>query len=388
MKSGASSVFPPVFFTSLSGFIYRCIACLLQPLASVFTLLACRRRQRLSACQVSVSLPIIVVGNISVGGTGKTPLLIALAHRLQADGWRVAVISRGYGGSQQHKSYWLSAEDSAEVVGDEPYLIHQTLGCPVVVGADRVASVRSIESKQAADVILSDDGLQHYALPRHIELAVIDGARGLGNARCLPAGPLREAPARLQQVDIVVVNGEPNLSIQKQLQPWLAPNSDLPHSSSSQLPNWLTGQQAQPSDVSPLPVVGVSSLAACGWYSVKTNQPVDVTALHHNLNHDSCLVVAGIGFPQRFFNSVAEQGIVAEHKAYPDHFDYSADKVRDWADRTVLMTAKDAVKCRPFAQDNWFYLAVAAQLPEHCYGALLQLLATTKTAKDSSARIN
>jgi len=153
-------------------------------------------------------VPVIVVGNITLGGTGKTPLLMALVKQLQQAGMKPGVISRGYGRQSQEAIVLASPSSTASDLGDEPYMIYHTSDCPLAVGRDRNAVLNALLASHDCDVILSDDGLQHYRLPRQLEIAVVDGSRGLGNHLCLPAGPLREPPSRLKEVDFVVVNGE------------------------------------------------------------------------------------------------------------------------------------------------------------------------------------
>ncbi|MEH6467801.1 MAG: tetraacyldisaccharide 4'-kinase, partial [Porticoccus sp.] len=180
---------------------------LLVPLSWLFRAVVTVRRyyQQKVKPNPSLSVPVIVVGNISVGGTGKTPLLLALASHLKEQGYRPGVISRGYGGSASGYPILVSAESIAAEVGDEPLLLASA--CPVVVDPDRYRAAKSLLEQTDCDLILSDDGLQHYRLPRDIEIAVVDGERGFGNGQCLPAGPLREPVSRLQYFDFILTNG-------------------------------------------------------------------------------------------------------------------------------------------------------------------------------------
>ena len=157
---------------------------------------------------VETSVPVIVVGNVSVGGTGKTPFVIWLAEQLKQRGRRVGIVTRGYRGRGTQWPQPVTADSDPYEVGDEPVLLARRTGCPVVAGPDRVACVEALIKETRVDVVLSDDGLQHYRLARRFEIAVVDGVRGMGNELCLPAGPLREPPGRLQEVDAIVVNGE------------------------------------------------------------------------------------------------------------------------------------------------------------------------------------
>ena len=306
---------------------------LLTPLSGLFSALAARRRRRQTAAAEAIAAPVIVVGNITLGGTGKTPLLIALVKHLQTRGYTPGVISRGYGGHAPHYPYRLTTDSKPESVGDEPLLIFQATACPVVVGPDRAAAAKQLLAQSDCDVILSDDGLQHYRLARALEIAVIDGQRGLGNGCCLPAGPLREPPSRLQEVDLVVVNGDET--------------------------------QSHPA------LLGVArhsmTLAPSGWYSVQDNKHLPVAQLPCD---NGVAAVAGIGNPQRFFNTLAALGVKAQTRAFADHHHYCPEDFAFAGQGALLMTAKDAVKCQAFARPNWWYLGVDAQLPGPFWQAL------------------
>lgn len=241
-----------------------------------------------------VPVPVIVVGNITVGGTGKTPLIIALASWLQQQGYRPAVISRGYGRKSEEEITRVTAENSAEEAGDEPLLIASATGVPVYVGVDRVAVAERAVMDQSCNLILSDDGLQHYRLHRDIEIAVVDGERRLGSGLCLPAGPLRERRDRLQQVDAVVVNGE-DMRLQPQ-------------------PLYLLGRE--PGDK-----ISLDELAG------KT--------VH---------AVAGIGNPERFFTMLRHSGIEVITHPFPDHHQYNDEELNFADAHPVVTTEKDAVK--------------------------------------------
>ena len=186
------------------------VSWLLLPVTALFCLISILRRAlyRLGVLkQFNAPVPVIVIGNISVGGTGKTPLLIELCQQLITMGYKPGVISRGYGGHSVHWPVSVTSDSSAAIVGDEPLLIHCRSGCPVVVGPDRKADIDLLLSRHECDLILSDDGMQHYRMGRSAEIAVIDGTRGFGNGYCLPSGPLREPVSRLKTVDMIVVNG-------------------------------------------------------------------------------------------------------------------------------------------------------------------------------------
>ncbi len=266
-------------------------------------------------------VPVVVVGNITVGGSGKTPLVIALCEALRARGWHPGVVSRGYGGRADAPRA-VDARDDPAVVGDEPPIVAQA-GIPVWIGRDRPAAARALlAAHPECDVIVGDDGLQHYALARDVEIAVVDDARGLGNGFMLPAGPLREPPSRLGEVDAVVrLVDEPR-------------ESDDPRTT------YMT-QVAQP------------------WRNVAdASRTADVARWRGEGVH----AVAGIGNPERFFASLRKQGIVATEHAFPDHHPFRAPDVA-WPGATaILMTQKDAVKCAAFADERFWYLPVRASV--------------------------
>ncbi|MGJ0491560.1 tetraacyldisaccharide 4'-kinase [Methylobacter sp.] len=270
----------------------------------------------------SLPVPVIVIGNITVGGTGKTPLVIWLAGQLQLAGYKPGIISRGYGGSAQ-QTQAVFADSSPTEVGDEPVLLAVRTHCPVYVNANRVEAGKALlKAHPECDVIISDDGLQHYRLQHDVEIVVIDGAKGFGNGALLPAGPLREPTSKLAHVDAIVING----GLQKALPIKVAPSVDMQFKSGS-FYNLIDSNKT------------------CGAEEF-ANQKV--------------LVVAGIGNPERFFQQLQQMGLHFESKAYPDHHAFSAaDFALETAD-VILMTEKDAVKCRAFAKPNFWVLPVNA----------------------------
>lgn len=309
----------------------------LLPLTLVFIVLANARRYWIERyIQKRLVTPVIVVGNISVGGTGKTPLLISLVKQLQQQGYTPGVISRGYGGTVSHYPYLLDASSTAAEAGDEPVTIYQQTGCNVCVGPDRIAAARLLED-QSCDVLVSDDGLQHYRLGRDIEIAVVDGQRGLGNGWRLPVGPLREPRSRLKTVDWVVVNSPAEHFVL----PGLADLFYVPMQICAQdVINLQTGEK----------------VSATEFGSTRVN------------------AVAGIGNPQRFHTTLTQMGIAAELHAFPDHHAFAASDLQFSNGFPVVMTEKDAVKCREFAQPNWFYVPIKASLPDSFWLALQQKL--------------
>lgn len=266
-------------------------------------------------------VPVIVVGNINIGGTGKTPLVIWLVARLQLAGYNPGVISRGYGGKARSPAQVTADSDPLEV-GDEPVLIAKLSQRPVFVHANRtLAGQALLTAHPDCNVIISDDGLQHYRLQRDVEIVVIDGAKGLGNNALLPAGPLREPKSRLNEVDALIINGKLNAPLK-----------------SNQVP------------------VMEMQLEADFFYNLKT--PDNICG-PEAFAGQQVLAIAGIGNPQRFFLQLGQMGIQFASKAYPDHYVFQAT---DFAESTdvVVMTEKDAVKCKAFAKPNFWVLPVKA----------------------------
>lgn len=304
----------------------------LLPLMWLFRGLSFLRRWWLTRfCRSRLEVPVIVVGNITLGGTGKTPLLIALARYLGARGFRPGVISRGYGGHAPHYPYLLTPHSTAAEVGDEPLSIFEATGCPVCVGADRVASAQLLIA-QGCDLLLSDDGLQHYRLERDIEIAVVDGQRGFGNGFCLPVGPLREPLSRLSEVDLIVVNGEPS----------------------------ATFEFSYPSYPYQM------DLVADHWVRLVDNQQLPLARFATGTRVNA---IAGIGNPHRFYHSLRKLGLVPVEHDFPDHHAYDAEDFHFDELLPVVMTVKDAVKCRAFLDQvqpsaDWYALVVNAELPQ------------------------
>lgn len=311
---------------------------LLWPLQWLFLLLSSTRRwayQRGWLRVTTLPVPVIVVGNINVGGSGKTPVTLALVRALQAAGWRPGIIARGYGGKGPFPLQ-VQADTMAQACGDEPKLLQQRLQVPVVVAPDRVAAGRMLlAAHPEVNVLLSDDGLQHYALARSLEMVVIDGQRGFGNGWRLPMGPLREPLSRLAQVDMLLQNG----------------GSSLQHPQA-----WRFALKPQ------------------GWRRVRDQQPIDA------LPAGDLVALAGIAAPQRFFVTLQQLGVsVRATHAFADHQPYSAALLQPLAaGKILLMTEKDAVKCAAFAGDHWYYLAVDAELPEPALALIMQSLSGFK----------
>jgi len=269
--------------------------------------------------------PVIVVGNLTVGGTGKTPLVAWLAQQLSLTGLRVGIVSRGYGRSGASPES-VHAESSWRDVGDEPMLLASLTGCEVVVARDRFEGAQKLVAL-GVDVVITDDGLQHLRLARDCEIVVIDGARGFGNGRLLPAGPLREPPSRLHDADIVVVNGTPE-------------HASLRAGLDDGLQMSLSGAEAH----------RVDGLAA----------PEPLEHFRGRRVH----AVAGIGNPQRFFRDLRARGIEIIEHPFPDHHPFTRAELTFSDDLPVLMTQKDAVRCREIAAARLWYVPVVAQFSD------------------------
>lgn len=305
----------------------------LRPLAALYGRIAVLRRaayRRGWLRSHRAGVPVIVVGNLTVGGTGKTPLVIWLAEQLRSTGQRPGVVLRGYAGSARGPRLVTADADAAEV-GDEAALVARRLGCPVAIGVRRVDAAKLLVA-QGCTVVLADDGLQHLALRPDLTIAVIDGARGFGNGALLPAGPLREPSGTLRNMDIVVMHGTDTRGV--------ARGTDALHMQLDPGPprTLLTGEE----------------------------ESLDV--LRRTRPH----AIAGIGNPARFFDMLRVLGADPLEHAFPDHHRYSAADLAFDDDRCIVMTEKDAVKCRAFATERMCYLPVAARFPERDAARLLR----------------
>ena len=295
----------------------------LWPLSKLYQMAVFLRRIWLQVfCQRQFQVPVIVVGNLTVGGAGKTPLVMALVKAFQEKGLRTGVVSRGYGALVTQFPHDVARDDTAAQVGDEPLLIARTCACPVVIAPERADAVQYLLEKYQSQIIISDDGLQHYKMGRAIEIVVIDGTRLFGNNLCLPAGPLREGRRRLSSADFLVVNG-------------------------GQWPGAWTMTLAS----------GPLRQLATGRLVESSGLPTPVAA------------VAAIGNPGRFFSTLSDLGISFRSYAFPDHHRFVPGDLK-LAEKSVVMTEKDAVKCQSFAADNWFVLPVEAKLSDSFWQAL------------------
>ena len=303
---------------------------LLWPLSWLFRLVVAIRRGLYNAGLLHserLPVPVIVVGNISVGGTGKTPLVLWLAAKLRERGYHPGIISRGFGGTNQSPRAVQPGSDATEC-GDEPVLLARRGHCPVWIGRDRVATAQALlAAHPGCNIIISDDGLQHYRLARDAEIAVIDGARGLGNGLLLPAGPLREPPSRLDEVDAVVVRGPAT--------PIAPPRYAM-------------------------------TLDPAGLRNVKdASRRVEAGHFQGLRVH----AVAGIGNPKQFFDTLISMGVTHTPHAFADHHAFTASDLAFSDCDAVVMTEKDAVKCEAFAADIHWALQVDAHVDDalvHC----------------------
>lgn len=252
-------------------------------------------------------MPVIVVGNITVGGTGKTPLVIAMVDAVQRAGFKPGIILRGYHGKSRQWPCIVTQNSDPRLVGDEAVLLAIKTNAPIVSGKNRAADCKMLLEHFECDVIISDDGLQHYALARDVEIAVVDGDRQFGNGFCLPAGPLREPVSRLNTVDVILTNGESRLS-----------------------ENSMT---------------------------FVLDDIVSVRDPHKKLPehcHGSIIAIAGIGNPDRFFKQLRDRHFVFETRCFPDHHSFCANDLLTLSCDVILMTEKDAIKCRSFVDERCY----------------------------------
>ncbi|NVJ51499.1 MAG: tetraacyldisaccharide 4'-kinase [Gammaproteobacteria bacterium] len=276
------------------------------------------------------ALPVIVVGNISVGGTGKTPFILWLADYFQQQGLTVAIVSRGYGAHSDQYPLIVTEQTLASECGDEPKLLANASGAVVVVDPNRVRAIKMIEQTLTVDIIIADDGLQHYAMARDLEICLIDGYRQFGNGLLLPFGPLREPTSRLASCDVIMQNsGEPKLPFMMTMEPLF-------------LQNLATGERL--------------SLDERKW------------------PFEQYSAICGLANPVKFERTLAEFKEPAEFKAFADHYPFSATDLANYNDQPLVMTEKDAVKCSTFARKNWWFLCVRPKVNEAASQQLTQKL--------------
>jgi tetraacyldisaccharide 4'-kinase len=301
---------------------------LLWPLSLPFRSIVFLRRQLYKSKILKTykaAAPVIVVGNLTVGGSGKTPLVVAIVKLLRENGYKPGVISRGYGGSTSYPCL-LDEQSSAKQVGDEPLLIKKLAACAVVVDPDRPSAARYLLENTDCNIIVSDDGLQHYALERDIEIVAINASYRFGNGLCLPVGPLREPMTRLKSVDMKVVTGGAALN---------------------------------------------DEYAA----SLVTGEVYNLLNPTRKLNPQVGQVdaVAGIAHPERFFTSLQKQGFILQRHIFSDHYPFQKNDFTG-LQLPIVMTEKDAMRCIIFAQANMWVLPITLHLPDSFKSQLLKLL--------------
>jgi tetraacyldisaccharide 4'-kinase len=338
------------FWYSHDG-ISRIASGLLWPLSLLFrATVMLRRRAYRKGWLASFRIPVvvIVVGNIVVGGSGKTPLIVGLVQLLRAAGYRPGIVSRGYGAQPGYWPRHVYSDSDARQSGDEPLLLARRCRCPVVIAPDRVLAARTLLDDYDCDIVLSDDGLQHYRLRRTMEIAVIDARRGFGNGFCLPAGPLREPVSRLASVDFIIYNGIHN---------------DICN---------IADQRHAP---------GADHIARANTYTMRLRADHAVnlgnSERHRPLTSfsgEQVHAVAAIADPHRFFVMLRQSGIEVVPHAFADHHRFVENDLRFGDEKAVLMTEKDAVKCSRFADDRYWYVPLQTQLEPELERQLLDRL--------------
>jgi len=289
----------------------------LLPLSWLFRCLIMVRRTLYQHGWLTVnhfSAPLIVVGNITVGGTGKTPFVIWLVNFLRDKGYRPGIVSRGYGGGATEWPQAMMADSNPALVGDEAVLLAQRCHCPMVVSPHRSDAVRMLLNDFDCDIVIADDGLQHYAMGRDIEIVMIDGQRRFGNGQLLPAGPLRESVTRLKDVDLCLTNGDP-----------------------------LTVNEYR------------MTLGRSCLYNLQSPEKKDELSV---LKGKKVHAIAGIGYPEKFFTLLKDAGVEVIAHPFPDHHAYSIDDLNFGDDKMVVMTEKDAVKCASFSRPEHWVVAI------------------------------
>lgn len=318
------------------------LAYLLWPLSFVYGIFISLRRKlyQMHFLKISyLSVPVIVVGNITIGGTGKTPVVIRLARFLKEKGWRPGIISRGYGGNTQHFPCLVHQNSNAREVGDEPLLIAQHTACPTIIDPNRSRGAKNLLKRSNCNIVISDDGLQHLSLGRNIEIVVVDGERRFGNNFCLPAGPLREPASRLNSVDFIVSKGTARVNEFKL----------------SLVPDYF------------YPLIQPKSTYTAAHFQNKK--------IH---------AVAGIGNPNQFFNSLRKLGLQIIEHPFPDHYLFKPRDFNYGKDAIIIMTEKDAVKCVGFVDARLWCLRTKTELDNQFLNALLnRITAIDKNLKSS-----
>ncbi|MFK8075875.1 MAG: tetraacyldisaccharide 4'-kinase [Granulosicoccus sp.] len=336
------------------------LSLLLWPIARFYLALLTIRRYTYKkgwACAEEVPLPVIVVGNLSVGGTGKTPLCAYLVSRFKRAGWKPAIVSRGYGGKRHERAHLLSEDDSPALVGDEPIMLFKQTEVPVCVCVNRSEAVRKIAQETQADIVFSDDGLQHLAMPRIAEIVVVDGQRGFGNGWVMPAGPLRDSFASLSDSQYIAVQ----VASEKETNP-LPFDVSLLHSS-------LLRNKATPFIESQLD--NQFSLVPAAAVNVSTGEKVSLESFYGQRVH----AVAGIGHPKRFFDTLSRLGLEPIEHPKADHAAYTIDDLTFDDDLPIMVTTKDAVKLEGLTglPSNLFQIDTSVHISDSLDTAITEL---------------
>lgn len=322
----------------------KILAYLLWPLSFIYRIFIFVRRKFYQFHFLKInylSIPVIVVGNITIGGTGKTPVVIALALFLKEKGWRPGIISRGYGGNTKHFPCLVHQNSNAREVGDEPILIAQHTGCPTIIDPDRSRGAKSLLKRSNCNIVISDDGLQHLSFGRDIEIVVVDGERRFGNNFCLPAGPLREPVSRLNSVDFVISKGAAQTN---EFKLCLIPDYfyQLIQTKNKQSKEYFLGKKVH--------------------------------------------AVAGIGNPDQFFKALRKLGLNIIEHPFPDHYLFKPRDFNYGNDAIVIMTEKDAVKCVGFVDARLWCLRTKTALDNNFLNTILNRInLINKNLKSSSS---
>jgi tetraacyldisaccharide 4'-kinase len=314
---------------------------LLNILSALYISIQRKDRQRKLNKAWRAPVPVIVVGNITTGGTGKTPMVIALAQLLIANNFKPGVISRGYQSNATSYPLYVTGNSDPKIAGDEPVIIADNTQCPVYIGANRQHSIEQLLKNHDCNIIISDDGLQHYQMMRDIELCIVDGHRLFGNKKLLPAGPLREPLSRINDCDFIIVNDPQHDST-----PINASNTYCVHPTVMPFRN-LSGKLA----------------------SISTKK---------------CYAVAGIANPEKFFKSLISQGFKITRCSYPDHHHYSQDDFSKLTDDPIIMTEKDAVKCKFLELPNAYFQPISITLPDDFTETFIKKITSISSLHSSS----
>lgn len=336
------------------------LAYLLSPLSALYCLITALRKYYLSQKKTNFNIPVIVVGNITVGGTGKTPFVIWLAQFLKDRGYHPGIVSRGYGGKSKHYPLTVMPDSDPHQAGDEAVLLSMRTHCPVVIDPDRVNAVRYLLENHQCNIIISDDGLQHYRLARDLEIVIIDGERQMGNGFCLPAGPLREPVTRLDNVDFIIINTSNNdKNLDKDI--------DIDIDTSKDKPLKNNAIQKYNMYLNPGKIYNLFS--------------PELEAIPDYFQGEPIHAIAGIGNPERFFSQLRSLGLSIWPHSFTDHHRFSQKDLNFSIESKIIMTEKDAVKCKDFADYRYWCLPVSAEIDLQLGEDILRKISSTSAPK-------